>query len=500
LHAIKYIVCLIAVLLPASILLKAQQVVAVDSFQQKYLQDQKKLGQVFTSFYYPDFSTINSLPEKEFVFTIDSCRNVFNNLLNTYSAYLNKEFVLAQHTEIKYYFDRIILDYPANHSIYTGKTVVFSAATNERLKKNLYDFNNPALLGNPDFRDYVKAWIYHRTKEELKRTTRKTSDNQYLNVAWQLIPALFTSATCRDFWKYDYLFNHIDNIGITNVEKIYSDFLLTCKDTASVNKIRTIYAEDSTGRTGHLIRTYKVVNGFNLKMHVFLPDSSFDRKRPAIVFFHGGSWSEGKPDWFFESCKSYAGKGWVACAVEYRILARHNTLPFEAVKDARSAIRWVRQQAAEYFIDTNRIVASGNSAGGHLVLATVLAEALNEQTDDLRYNATPNVALINSGVYDLTDRNTAWIGATQKNKNIVKQISPVHLVKKVSPYFLILHGTNDKNCPFPDAAEFVQQMKKAGNNIEFAPMEGAGHFIWYDRAFAGRVASLRSDFLKKLGY
>ena len=89
-------------------------------------------------------------------------------------------------------------------------------------------------------------------------------------------------------------------------------------------------------------------------------------------------------------------KGWV-CAVEYRIYSRQGTLPFEAVKDGRSAIRWLRQHADEYNLDTNRIVASGNSAGGHLALDCALADIWNEATDDLHYSPVPNLLMINSG-------------------------------------------------------------------------------------------------------
>lgn len=78
-----------------------------------------------------------------------------------------------------------------------------------------------------------------------------------------------------------------------------------------------MYTSDSAGRQGHLIKTYKSVGGFNLDMHIFLTESFLkNQQRPAIVFFHGGSWSEGKPDWFFETCRTYTKKGWVACAVE----------------------------------------------------------------------------------------------------------------------------------------------------------------------------------------
>jgi acetyl esterase/lipase len=490
-----------AVFLLTTIGLSAQQYIESDSIRQRYLLEQKKLGQSFSTYFYSDFPGVHSVSENLFVFMIDSVRNMFDSHLEKYSKDLDKAFITSQKKEIKYYFDKLILDYPANHKTYTGETIVLSSTASKRLKQNLDDFNKPELLANTDFTEYVKAYIHHQTTEELKKNTLKDRDNQHFTIAWQLIPTLFNDQRCRDFWRYNYLYHHIDNIGIKNIDKIYNNFLTTCKDSAYINKIRGMYANDSAGRQGHLIRTYKSVGKSKLDAHIFLPDSvSKNTQRPAIIFFHGGSWSEGKPDWFFESCRSYAKKGWVACAVEYRIVSRHNSSPFDAVKDARSAIRWLRKNAPQYLIDTNRIIASGNSAGGHLVLATALADQWNEKTDDLKYNAIPNIILVNSGVYDLTDRNTAWIGAGLTDKNLVKQISPNHLIKKVSPCFLIIHGTNDRNCPYPTAEEFVQKMKQAGNNIEFHPLEGAGHFIWYDPKFSGQVSSIRSGFLKKQGY
>jgi len=170
--------------------------------------------------------------------------------------------------------------------------------------------------------------------------------------------------------------------------------------------------------------------------------------------------------------------------------------------DAKSAIRWLRQHADEYNIDVNKIVASGNSAGGHLVLATALVENWNEKTDDIKYSPVPNVLMVNSGVYDLTDDNS-WIRQGLRNRNqdenLVKEISPNYLIKKGLPPTLIIHGTNDRNVPFSTAREFVDKMKLEGNDIEFHSLEGAGHFIWWGQ-YAQQVSVIRSKFLEKHGY
>ena len=253
-----------------------------------------------------------------------------------------------------------------------------------------------------------------------------------------------------------------------------------------------------------MIEIYKTVDGYDLDIHLFLPeDDHQQKKRPVFVYFHGGSWAEGKPDWFFPAGEQYAKNGWVAAAVEYRIAYRQGTLPFESVMDAKSAIRWLRQHADEYNIDTNKIVASGNSAGGHLVLATALVKNWNEKTDNLKCSPVPNVLLVNSGVYDLTDNNTSWIRQglrdRNQNENFVKEISPNSLIKNDLPPTLIIHGTNDRNVPFSSAKQFVDKMQLEGNNIYFHPLEGAGHFIWWGK-YGKQVSEIRSKFLEKLGY
>jgi len=175
-------------------------------------------------------------------------------------------------------------------------------------------------------------------------------------------------------------------------------------------------------------------------------------------------------------------------------------MPFAAVMDARSAIRWLREHGNELGIDTGRIVATGNSAGGHLVLATALANGWNEKTDDLKFSPVPNVLLVNSGVYDLMDEKTAWIRKDLKNKNLAKGISPNELVRKNLPPTLLIHSMADQNVPYPSVVKFVELMKGAGNTPELKTLEQGGHFIFDHPVYTPTVFAWRKDFLKGLGY
>ena len=472
-----------------------------DSIQARYSAELGVTGKTFVAYFRPHYMAIYTLPEKAFLTKIDSARDAFFHVLKSYMHRLNFDFAQEQVLEINYYFDKMLAEYPYTHEVFTGQVAPASSKLVDRLNKNLPDLNKPDYLEKSDFIDYARAYFSYLIYEELKNKQYRDSDNRNLKAIWHLLPLYVTDRACLNFWQYDYLSYHIDNLGIKNIDEIYRAYTATCDDTANLRKITELYREDSIGRTDHLIKVYKQAGPFKLDMHMFLPaGDAGGKKRPVIVFFHGGSWSEGKPDYFFYNCQGYAGKGWVACAVEYRVYGREGTLPFEAVKDARSAIRWLRQHADEYGIDTNRIVASGNSAGGHLALDCAMADKWNEATDDLRYSPVPNLIMVNSAVYDLTDQLTAWIRKDLTDKELVKSISPNYLVHRGMPPVLAIHGTNDGNVPFATAQKFREEMVKAGNSIEFHPLQNAAHFIWFDPKFMDEVSNTRISFLKKFGY
>ena len=476
-----------------------------DSLRSAYNTDMKNISNDFSANYYPNRQNIYSLKENLFLKKIDSLKQPFLYTSNKYTRqfrFIDKNFISNETRDILYFFDRMIIDYPYFHENYTGHKVVLSKSVQNRLAIHSKDFNNPALLSSKDFKDYLQAFLRHQTTVELKKEKYKKSDNKRLEAYLNIIPAYFTDRECKEFWQHHYLFAHLDNFGSKNVGNMVKSFLATCKNINYTKTIDSIYTESANSYKSHLIKTYKTVDSFNLDLHIFLPDSLRQKtKRPVIVYFHGGSWAEGTPEWDFYNCENYAKKGWVAVAVEYRIADRYETTPFEAVKDARSAIRWLRMNAELYDIDTSRIVASGNSAGGHLVLTTAMADEINEKTDNMNYSASPDILLINSGVYSITaDGGTAWISKGLTDKNIVQKISPQHLLRKGLPPMLFIHGTNDQSVDYSSAKSFADEMKVLGNDFEFQTLEGAHHYIWYDRHFSGKVAEFRKEFLKKYGF
>ena len=113
--------------------------------------------------------------------------------------------------------------------------------------------------------------------------------------------------------------------------------------------------------------TYKTTPQGELKVNLYFPRGwrNADR-RPAIVFFFGGNCATGSPAQFASTAEYFASRGLVAASAEYRIESIHHTPPRACAEDGKSAVRWLRMNAARLGIDGKRIIAGGGSSGASI--------------------------------------------------------------------------------------------------------------------------------------
>lgn len=102
----------------------------------------------------------------------------------------------------------------------------------------------------------------------------------------------------------------------------------------------------------------------DLHVDIFKPEKA--GKYPALVLIHGGGWRAGDKSMETPMAQAIAAKGFVTVAVEYQ-LSLEAKYP-AAVHNIKAAIRWLRANAETYNIDPQKIVISGESAGGQLAM------------------------------------------------------------------------------------------------------------------------------------
>ena len=247
-------------------------------------------------------------------------------------------------------------------------------------------------------------------------------------------------------------------------------------------------------------RVYKTVGETQLRLHIYEPTERKNAdKLPAIVFFFGGGWRNGTPAQFAEHCKYLSSRGMVAITAEYRVKSRHNVSPLECIADAKSALRWVRQNATKLGVDPNRIAAGGGSAGGHLAAAAATVQGFQEQSEDLSISAVPNALVLFNPALDVTN-----LPADYDFGPLARAASPLQQVRGKLPPTIILHGTADKTVPFEQATKFCAAMKQQGNACEVKAYEGREHdFFNFGRGDGADFKSTlqaTDDFLVALGY
>lgn len=108
---------------------------------------------------------------------------------------------------------------------------------------------------------------------------------------------------------------------------------------------------------------YASPGGKDLQLDLYLPQGATG-KLPVIVFLHGGGWSGGTRTTGPDFKRFFAQDGFAVAAIEYR-LTTDITFPSN-VEDVKTAVRWLRANAATYNLDAQHIGLWGTSAGGQL--------------------------------------------------------------------------------------------------------------------------------------
>ncbi len=168
------------------------------------------------------------------------------------------------------------------------------------------------------------------------------------------------------------------------------------------------------------------------------------------------------------------------------------------MKDAKSAIRFIREHAGEFHIDPVKIVASGGSAGGHLAAATALSPGFNEGSDNLSYSCVPNALILFNPVFDNGPGGYGY----ERVGEAFKDFSPLHNIRAGAPPTVIFLGTEDRLIPVETAQYYKVVMEKVGDRCDLFLYKGEGHgfFNYSHIENYKKTVYEANEFLISLGY
>lgn len=244
-------------------------------------------------------------------------------------------------------------------------------------------------------------------------------------------------------------------------------------------------------------RVYKQLDQGELKLRFYTPSDFDDSKSyPAVVYFFGGGWTSRNIEQFVPFALHSAAQGMVAVVADYRVASSHQTTPFESLKDAKSAIRYIRKNADQLSIDPDRIIASGGSAGGHLAAATFTNESINEETDDLAISTKPNALILFNPVIDNGEGGYGF----ERIGDRYLDFSPIHNIREGFPPTIFFIGDSDQLIPVDTAERFKQKVEGVGSSCELYIYEGQKHGFFNQSIFHEDIFSKMDAFTKNLDF
>ena len=241
--------------------------------------------------------------------------------------------------------------------------------------------------------------------------------------------------------------------------------------------------------------------GRELKGDLFLPPTP-EGPSPAVVLVHGGAWRVGSPAQLRGYGFLIGREGFVCFAPEYRLSGEaHWPAPLH---DVKAAVRFLRAHADEYGIDPDRIVVSGNSAGGHLAMMAALTTGHPDfegdgGNADQSSGVAGAVALygqshVEHGGDVLTDSVDALMGDSAVPDDYAAA-SPMTYVSADQPPLCLMHALGDDLIPWRQSLDMFEAAKAVGAQAEIHLYDGVPHDFDANPILGREVARLIVSFV-----
>ncbi|MGY0426221.1 MAG: alpha/beta hydrolase fold domain-containing protein [Polaribacter sp.] len=240
---------------------------------------------------------------------------------------------------------------------------------------------------------------------------------------------------------------------------------------------------------------YVAYNGYSQNLDLFLPNAPRIQPVPCIIFIHGGGWEIHKRAWFEAFARYVADKGYAAVTIDYRMLHAVSS-PVACVNDAKAAVRWVRANAKKYGIDSNKIGASGASAGAQM--AAILATTGDDKSLEGNVGNTQVSSKIQAAVGfatpTMTGTRMTWPWMSGAKPTWYDAISPYKHISKEDAPMKFVHGTADKTVNMEEAKDMYAKYKEVGIETELELIPDKPHVFYMNK----KAAESAFQFFKKI--
>jgi len=242
--------------------------------------------------------------------------------------------------------------------------------------------------------------------------------------------------------------------------------------------------------------------GFDLLVNVYVPKK--EGTFPAILLIHGGGWQKRQIDADMPLAERLAARGYVVTQVRYR-LSQEAKYP-AAMHDCKTALRFMREKAAEYKINPQLIGVMGGSAGGHLSGLVGMTGDLREVEGNDGYagqSTAIKACVVMAATMDLIEANKdknsaghiAFFGPISEKRDLYVQASPINHVNSKSPPTLFIEG--EKDTLKIGRAEMQDKLKAASVPTALVTLKDAPHPFCMSQPWLDETVQAAGDWFDK---
>src|SRR5215475_4339157 len=213
------------------------------------------------------------------------------------------------------------------------------------------------------------------------------------------------------------------------------------------------------------------------------PPERFTGKRPAIINMHGGPegqarpWFQGANNYFlnelgisiiFPNVRGSSGYGKTFLTLDNGFLRE------ESYKDIGALLDWMHTRPD---LDTDRIMVTGVSYGGHMTLAvaTYYADRIRCALDIV---CPSNLVtfLENTSSYRRDLRRVEYGDERDpKMREFLNRIAPLNNAAKITKPLFVVQGGNDPRVPLSESVQIVEAVRKNGIPVWYLMAKDEGH-------------------------
>lgn len=333
-----------------------------------------------------------------------------------------------------------------------------------------------------EVREYVEARLHDLARRRLLvDPDLARGDARWLRAKMRSLSAVLPA---RDLWTRkagELLLKHIEDDGAYGIDEPMGWWLARSPPADSVRKIDDAIEADRAHLRGVRSLRYREVTGVTLYLHVLEPARLRRTPRPAVLWLHGGSATEGT--WWHSpvTTQSLLDEGVVVVAAD---LTTGNRFDRDAdqITDASAAFDYLVSHADALGLDSGRIGVAGFSSGGSLalLLATRGAAPTAEGSGMSPRFARPAAAIVSGACADpLSQEEDGYFRKSMSRYGDPADFSPYAQLRTALPPVLAIHATADEFCSFSDMSKFVDRSRSLGNEVTLISVEGASHFFGF---------------------